>query len=103
MSVRNGSRAAYHPVEKRIAGSTLLLSLIVSGGVAFAQIPDISHPEASRPSIEGMVKLADQQNQAEPVPGVPLTLTSSSTGESLAATTDAEGRFQIGRASCWAR
>lgn len=95
MSVRNGSRAAYHPVDRRIAGLTLLLSLIVSGGVAFAQIPDISHPEASRPSIEGMVKLADQQNQAEPVPGVPLTLTSSSTGESLAATTDAEGRFQF--------
>jgi hypothetical protein len=95
MSVRNGSKAAYHPVDKRIAGSTLLLSLIVSGGVAFAQISDISHPEASRALIEGMVKLADQQNQAEPVPGVPLTLTSSSTGKSQAATTDAEGRYQF--------
>jgi len=99
MSVRNGSKAAYHPVDKRIAGSTLLLSLIVSGGVAFAQVSDISHPEASRASIEGMVKLADQQNQAEPVPGVPMTLTSSSTGESLAATTDAEGRYQFANLS----
>src|ERR1022692_158467 len=81
MSVRNGSKAAYHPVDKRIAGSTLLLSLIVSGGVAFAQISDISHPEASRALIEGMVKLADQQNQTEPVPGVPFTPTPSLTGK----------------------
>src|SRR5208283_4223598 len=55
----------------------------------------ISHSESSRASIEGMVELSDQQNQTEPVPGVPVTLTSSSMGESLAATTDAEGRYQF--------
>ncbi len=82
-------------VDGRISGLTLLLSLILSGGVAFAQISEISHSEASRASIEGVVKLADQQNQTEPVPGVPVTLTSSSAGESLAATTDAEGRYQF--------
>ena len=82
-------------VDGRITSLTLLLSLILGGGVAFAQISSVSHSEASRASIEGVVKLADQQSQAEPVPGAPVTLTSSSMGRPLAVTTDAQGRYQF--------
>ena len=108
MSVRDGSRAAFPPVaiapdhkvsahDRRLPCSslTLLLSLVLSGGAAFAQNSNASYAETSRASIEGVVKLADQQSQTEPVPGVELTLTSSSTGESLSTTTDVEGRYQF--------
>ncbi len=77
-------------------GSTLLLRV----GSGLAQVPNVSRPEATGASIEGVVTVADPQGQADAVPGVVVKLTSTSSApESLSATTDAEGRYAFTKLS----
>ncbi len=79
---------------------TLFFALIVGGSSGFAQIANVSRPEAAGASIEGVVTVADQQGQADAVPGVLVKLTStSSEPEPLSATTDAEGRYTFTKLS----
>jgi hypothetical protein len=77
----------------------LFLALIVGSGAVSAQIADGTRPEATRALIEGLVKVAGQQGQADAVPGALMTLTASSALESLSATTDAEGRYRFAELS----
>jgi len=75
---------------------SLFVALIVGGSSAFAQIADVSLPEAAGASIEGLVTVADQKGLGDAVPGVLVKLAdASSAPEPLSATTDAEGRYRF--------
>jgi len=75
---------------------TLFLVLIVGGSSVFAQIANSTRPEAAGASIDGLITVADQQGQADAVPGVLVRLAdASSAPEPLSATTDAEGRYRF--------
>ena len=75
----------------------LVFALIVAGSSGFAQTPKPSGSQASEASIEGVVTVNDQ-GQRVPIPGVRMTLTAASTGsQTLATTTDAEGRYQFAK------
>jgi len=66
---------------------TSLLSLTLCTGWIFAQAP--------RASIEGTITFAEQPDHPEAIPGIAVTLTVSSGGEPVSATTDAEGRYRF--------
>ncbi len=95
---RVGSRLCSRVVSSR--SLTLLFAVMIAGNSGFAQIANVSPPEAPGASIEGVVTVADPQGQAEAVPGVLVKLTTpSSEPQSLSATTDAEGRYTFTKLS----
>ena len=75
---------------------TLFFALMVGGMSGFAQIASVTPQGTATASIEGTVKVAGQQGQADTVPGVLVKLTGTSRAtESLSATTDTEGRYKF--------
>jgi Carboxypeptidase regulatory-like domain len=85
--------------RSRLAGGAQVLALFVAliaartSGLAQASSPAPSQPV--QPSIEGVVSVA-AQGQPEPVPGVRITLTATSSPfTSVMAVTDADGRYQV--------
>ena len=75
---------------------TLFLALVVAGSSGFAEAPSEGGGEPASASIEGMINVSGQQGYSEPIPGVRVTLTAtSSSSQSLSATTDDAGRYQL--------
>src|SRR5205085_1254220 len=74
---------------------TSLLPLIVCDGWLFAQAGNTNQAPAPRASIEGAITFAAQPDHPEAIPGIAVTLTVSSGGEPVSATTDAEGRYRF--------
>ena len=95
MSNRRAGQDSPFSLTGRLRNLTLLSALVFGGGAAFAQMPDVSRPEAARASIEGSVRVAGQQGQPSAVTGALVRLTASSALEPLSATTDAEGRYRF--------
>ena len=81
-----------------IAGSlvlTLGFALVLAACPGLAEGPP-SSAEPARASIEGVVRVSGQQEQSDPIPGVRVTLTATSSGsQSLSATTDDAGHYQF--------
>jgi hypothetical protein len=74
----------------------LFLALIVAGSSGFAEAPNSGPGEPGSASIEGVINLSGQQGSADPIPGVRVTLTpTSSSSQPLSATTDDAGRYQF--------
>jgi hypothetical protein len=70
------------------------LSLVGIPGLAYGMSAD--QPTQDRCSLEGTVRLASQQGESLPVPGVLVKLTSVSPGSKvLSTTTDADGRYRF--------
>ncbi len=80
--------------------TNLLGASILAESPGLAQTTDNGRLEAAPASIEGVVTAGDQQGQADAVPGVLVKLTGTpSAPEALAATTDAEGRYEFAKLS----
>jgi Carboxypeptidase regulatory-like domain len=81
-----------------ITGSVVLtlgFALVLAACPGLAEGPP-SSAEPARASIEGVVSVSGQKEESDPIPGVRVTLTATSSGsQSLTATTDDAGRYQF--------
>jgi len=74
---------------------TLGLALVVAVRPGVAEGPS-SSPDPALGSIEGVVNISDQQDHAEPIQGVRVTLTPAApSSQSLSAISDEAGRYQF--------
>jgi hypothetical protein len=75
---------------------SLFFALTVAGGSGFAEAPNSGPGEPASASLEGVINLSGQQGSADPIPGVRVTLTAtSSSSQPLSTTTDDAGRYQF--------
>jgi len=95
MSNRRAGQDSPFSLTARLRNLTLLSALVFGSGSAFAQMANVSRPDATRASIEGLVRVAGQQGQADAVAGALVRLTTSSALVPLSATTDADGRYRF--------